>query len=130
MCLMDSVWRFLFLGTVDHLDLQVDTILTERTQIITRTTFQYQTLAARCQNALYTGLCTSRTRRWVSGRYAVSLCHTVSIKSVIAVSIATRYGLDGPGIESWWERDFPHRTKPALGPTQTPIQWVPGLYRV
>ena len=24
------------------------------------------------------------------------------------VGIATAYGLDGPGIESQWERDFPH----------------------
>ena len=41
--------------------------------------------------------------------------------------IATRYGLDGPGIESQWERDFPHPPRPALGSTQPPIQWVPGL---
>ena len=26
-----------------------------------------------------------------------------------AVGIATRYGLDGPGIESRWGRDFPDR---------------------
>ena len=25
-----------------------------------------------------------------------------------SVGIATRYGLNGPGIESYWERDFPH----------------------
>jgi hypothetical protein len=25
-----------------------------------------------------------------------------------AVGIATRYGLDGPGIQSRWGRDFPH----------------------
>ena len=31
--------------------------------------------------------------------------------------IATRYGLDGPEIESQWERDFPHPSRPALGPT-------------
>jgi hypothetical protein len=30
-----------------------------------------------------------------------------------AVGIVTRYGLDGPGIESRWERDFPHPTRPA-----------------
>ena len=43
------------------------------------------------------------------------------------VGIATRYGLDGPGIESQWDRDFPHLSRPALGPTQPPMQWVPGL---
>jgi hypothetical protein len=46
-----------------------------------------------------------------------------------SVGIATRYGLDGPGIESRWGRDFPHPSRPALGLTQPPIQWVPGLYR-
>ena len=36
------------------------------------------------------------------------------------VGIATGYGLDGPGIESRWERDFPHLSRPALGPTRPP----------
>jgi hypothetical protein len=31
-------------------------------------------------------------------------------------SIATRYGLDVPGIESLWRRDFPHPSRMALGP--------------
>ena len=31
------------------------------------------------------------------------------------VSIATGYGLDGPGIESWRGRDFPHLSRLALG---------------
>ena len=32
-----------------------------------------------------------------------------------SVGIATDYGLDGPGIESRWRRDFPHLSKLALG---------------
>jgi hypothetical protein len=30
-----------------------------------------------------------------------------------SVGIATRYGLDGPGIECRWGRDFPHPSRPA-----------------
>ena len=43
------------------------------------------------------------------------------------VGIATGYGLNGPGIKSWWEPDFPHLSRPVRGPAHPPVQWVPGL---
>ena len=43
------------------------------------------------------------------------------------VGIATRYGLDGPGIESRWGQDFPHLSRTTLRPTQPPTQCAPSL---
>jgi hypothetical protein len=52
------------------------------------------------------------------------------LKTEIVRSLARvpRYGLDGPGIESRCEQNFLQPFKPALWPTQPPIQWVPGLF--
>ena len=43
-----------------------------------------------------------------------------------SVGIATDYGLDGPGSNPSGDEIFPSvQTGP--GPTQPPVQWVPGL---
>ena len=46
-----------------------------------------------------------------------------------SVGITTRYGLDGPWIESLWGGEI-FRTRPdqPWGPTQLPIRWVTGLF--
>ena len=55
----------------------------------------------------------------------IAICGSGSV-----VSIATAYGLDGPGIKSRWGRDIPHLSRPALRLIQPPVLWVPGLSRV
>ena len=44
------------------------------------------------------------------------------------IKIATHHGLESPGIESRWGRDFGHTSRPVLEPIQPNIQWVPGLF--
>ena len=43
-----------------------------------------------------------------------------------SVGIATDYGLDGPGSNPGGDQIF-RPSRSALGPTQAPVQWVPGL---
>jgi len=45
----------------------------------------------------------------------------------VSVGIATRYGLDAPGIEYRYGREFPQPSRLALGPIQRPVQGVPDL---
>ena len=45
-----------------------------------------------------------------------------------SVGIATDYGLDGPGSNSCGDEIF-RPFGPALGPTQPPVKWIPGLSR-
>ena len=43
-----------------------------------------------------------------------------------SVGIATDYGLDGPGSNPGGDEIF-RPARPALGPAQPPVKWVPGL---
>jgi len=45
-----------------------------------------------------------------------------------SVGIATDYGIDGPGSNPS-EDDIFRQSRPALGPTQPSVKWVPGLSR-
>jgi len=47
---------------------------------------------------------------------------------VNSVGIAIDYGLDGSGSNPGRDEIF-RSSRPALGPTQPPVKWVPGLYR-
>jgi hypothetical protein len=49
---------------------------------------------------------------------------TVIVGRGSVAGVATCYGLHGPGIESVWWPNFPHLSRPVLGPTQPPVQWV------
>ena len=67
-----------------------------------------------------------------SRRYHVGTGDTSGSRSaaILVNGIATRYRLDGSGTESSGRRDFPHPCRPALGPTQPPLQReLPGVKR-
>jgi hypothetical protein len=57
-----------------------------------------------------------------------SLSQNLGVSRDSSFDTAARYGLDGPVIESRRGRDFPHASIPALGFTQPPVRWVPGLF--
>jgi hypothetical protein len=57
--------------------------------------------------------------------YEFLMAVTIDGEPCSSFGIVTGYGLDGTGIESRWGRDSSHLSRPALGPTQPPVQRVP-----
>jgi hypothetical protein len=59
--------------------------------------------------------------------YEMCVLHLAKSGPGSSVGIATVYGLDDPGIESWWGRYFPNLCRPALESNQIPVKCVPVL---
>ena len=77
-------------------------------------------------------MCILRAEVWYLGVWQHLPIHSKFYSKFVgrdsSVGLATRYGLNGPGIESRYGRDFSHLSRPALRPTHPPIRWVPGLF--
>jgi len=75
-----------------------------------------------------TGL-TTETLPWFKSWPSLKLTiMSVNCELGSSVGIATDYGLDGPGSNPGGDEIF-RTSRPALGPTQPPVKWVPALSR-
>jgi len=60
----------------------------------------------------------------VKKRSWIVLVLILTVGSNRIVGTATGCGLGGPGIKSWWKRDFTHPSWHTMDSTQPPVRWV------
>jgi hypothetical protein len=69
--------------------------------------------------------CWQQSKIRVEGLLGLALGLMMGQDSVVGVATCCR--LEVPGIKSRSGRDFPHSSRPALGPTRPPVRCVPGF---
>ena len=52
----------------------------------------------------------------------IKQCNHLHYKIYLTQNIQRSHAMDVPGIESWLVRDFPHPSRPDLGPIQPAVQ--------
>ena len=76
---------------------------------------------------IYMCVCVCMTHIYIYIYIYICVCVCVCVPGS-SVGIATGYGLDGPGSNPGGD-EILRPFRPALVPTQPPVQCVPGLYR-
>jgi hypothetical protein len=67
------------------------------------------------------------SEKWYNNVDLRNFKHRINTRTLVGIAI--RYGLDGPENKLRFGRSFPYPSRSTLGPTQSPIQWVPVLSR-